>query len=98
MTRAKFASPIYVDDGAHVIREIHCLDEALDFLDDWPKSRRGPIYKTAVNACNAAQQGKMSIVSACGAFKSFARATSILRETQPTIAWGQPSNQQRNRP
>ncbi|WP_442920894.1 DUF982 domain-containing protein [Mesorhizobium sp. CCNWLW176] len=96
MTRAKFASPIDVDDGPHLIGEIHCLEEALDFPEDWPRWGRGPIDRTAVSACTAARLGRMSIDSACGAFKSFARATSILRETQPTITWWQPPNQHRS--
>ncbi|WP_436163446.1 DUF982 domain-containing protein [Mesorhizobium sp. LjRoot246] len=40
-----------------IVQEITCLDDALDFLDEWPIHRRGPIFDTARRACHRAFDG-----------------------------------------
>jgi hypothetical protein len=47
-------TPVFVKGGEHLIQEIRSLDDALDFLDEWPRTRQGPIYEiglTSVPPC-----------------------------------------------
>ncbi|TIW21017.1 MAG: DUF982 domain-containing protein, partial [Mesorhizobium sp.] len=49
-----FDSPVFVKSGNSFIQEIACLEDALEFLYEWPKHKRGPIYQTALRACQRA--------------------------------------------
>ncbi|TIT98616.1 MAG: DUF982 domain-containing protein, partial [Mesorhizobium sp.] len=46
-----FDSPVYVKSGNSLIQEVACLEDALEFLYEWPKHKRGPGYDTALRAC-----------------------------------------------
>ena len=39
-----FEAPVFVKDGKHLIQEIHSLDDALDFLEEWPLNRREDLH------------------------------------------------------
>ncbi|TGV59899.1 DUF982 domain-containing protein, partial [Mesorhizobium sp. M2D.F.Ca.ET.160.01.1.1] len=54
MNDRMFDSPVFVKSGNSLIQEIACLEDALEFLYEWPKNRRGPIYETALRACQGA--------------------------------------------
>jgi hypothetical protein len=51
MNDRMFDSPVFVKDGNSLIQEIASLEDALEFLYEWPQHRRGPIYRTALRAC-----------------------------------------------
>jgi len=68
-----------VEDGAV---EIETLQEAVRFLDEWPASRRGPVYACARRGCAAAMSGTMKVDDARKALESFARITGILARRQ----------------
>jgi hypothetical protein len=53
-----------VKDGNHLIQEISCLEDALEFLYEWPQSRRGPIYHTALRACQKVYEGNYTLSAA----------------------------------
>ncbi|RVC40815.1 DUF982 domain-containing protein, partial [Mesorhizobium sp. M4A.F.Ca.ET.090.04.2.1] len=44
MNDRMFDSRVYVKSGKSLIQEIACIEDALEFLYEWPKNRRGPIY------------------------------------------------------
>lgn len=77
MNDRTFDAPVYVRDGKHLIQEIRSLDDALDFLEDWPLNRRGPIYETAMRACNRAYSRDVPLDVARTAFIGFARSAGI---------------------
>ncbi|AMS42494.1 MULTISPECIES: DUF982 domain-containing protein [Aminobacter] len=77
--------PLYVRDGLRIIREIECLSDALAFLRDWPETRRGPIYHSAVRACRAAQAGQLHLDGARNAMQCFARSVGILEVAPVSI-------------
>ncbi|RLP26335.1 DUF982 domain-containing protein [Mesorhizobium sp. YM1C-6-2] len=52
-------------------------DEALDFLDKWPRNRRGPIYEIALRACRGAYSHDVPLDVARSAFVGFARSAGI---------------------
>jgi hypothetical protein len=66
--------------------DIEDLDQALQFLRDWPADRRGPVYQAAYNACTAAREGYLTIEEARKSLSGFARITGILRREEPRPA------------
>ena len=36
-----FDSPVYVKDGSLVVQQIQSIEDALDFLEEWPLDKRG---------------------------------------------------------
>ena len=77
MTSLAFLAPVQVKTN-DVIRDINSVREALVFLNQWPKARRGPVYSCAVRSCNAAIAGQMTTEQARRAFVSFARIAGVL--------------------
>ncbi|WP_082525408.1 DUF982 domain-containing protein [Mesorhizobium sp. Root102] len=72
-----FDRPIFVKNGK-VREEISSMIDALNFLGEWPKGRRGPIYDTVVRACDCASNGQIRVSIAHDAFVSFAKSVKIL--------------------
>lgn len=94
MNGRTFGSPLQVKDGAFV-REIACLDDALEFLYDWPPQRRGPIYETARRACQRALEGQHPVEIGRSAFAAFARSARILVESPGVMPWMTTPNNQK---
>ncbi|MCV0396754.1 MAG: DUF982 domain-containing protein [Rhizobiaceae bacterium] len=70
-----------------MIREITTLEDAFDFMEEWPESRRGTIYHTALRALRAAHDKHLPMHAARNALEGFARSARIL-ETGPVVpAW-----------
>jgi hypothetical protein len=63
-----FDVPVFVRSGEHYVQEICSLDDALDFLEEWPRNRQGPIYETALRACHRAYCRDVPIGVARGRF------------------------------
>lgn len=80
MTSLAFLVPVQVKTNG-VIHEINTVREALVFLNQWPKPRRGPVYSCAVRSCYAAIAGQMTTDQARKAFVGFARIARILAES-----------------
>ena len=80
MTSLAFLAPVQVktSDARH---DIGSVREALVYLNQWPKARRGPVYNCAVRSCNAAIAGQMTTEQARQAFVSFARITGVLAKS-----------------
>ncbi|RJT23482.1 DUF982 domain-containing protein [Mesorhizobium waimense] len=80
MTSPAFLAPVEVKTN-DVIHDIKSVREALVFLNQWPKARRGPVYSCAVRSCNAAIGGQMTTEQARQAFVSFARIAGVLAKS-----------------
>lgn len=64
--------------------EIEDLEQALQFLREWPVNRRGPVYDAANNACSAARDGYLGVEEARKSLSGFARIMGISRQrTRP---------------
>lgn len=87
MNDKTFGSPVFVKDGSFVIQEILSVADALDFLDEWPRKRRGVIYETAQRALHAAHDGRYPVSAAREAFASWARSAKILEDVSTTPPW-----------
>jgi len=82
-----FDSPVYVKEGSSLIQEIACLEDALEFLYNWPKHRRDPVYRMTLNACQSAFEGKTPLSAARRAFCKFAQSLDIFEEVTVPLPW-----------
>ncbi|BBD41028.1 hypothetical protein Amn_pb00190 (plasmid) [Aminobacter sp. Y103A] len=80
-----FEHSVHVKDAHNVIRDISSIEDALQFLAQWPEHRRGSIYDVASRACCFARDDRVPIDVARSAFASFARSAGILRHTPVPI-------------
>ena len=80
-----FDAPVFVKAGKHLIQEICSLDDALDFLEDWPLNRRGPIYETALRACHRAYTRDVPLEVARNAFIGFARSAGVYEKVDSLL-------------
>lgn len=82
-----FDSPVFVRGADSLIREIACLEDALEYLYEWPKHRRGPIFQTALRACQRAFDSGYPLTAARDAFRGFAKAANILENASAPPPW-----------
>ena len=87
MNDRMFDSPVFVKSGNSLVQEIACLEEALEFLYEWPKHRRGPIYHTAARACRRAFDNNYPVSTAREAFLGVAKAARIAEEVTAPLPW-----------
>ncbi|MDI6028895.1 DUF982 domain-containing protein [Corticibacterium sp. UT-5YL-CI-8] len=82
-----FEQPIFVEDSAHIVREIACLGAALDFLEEWPEDRRDMIFDVVLRACYDVNDGKKPISVAQKAIEGFAKRKGILVDPATVMPW-----------
>lgn len=87
MSERTFESPVFVRAAEGLIQEIACLEDAFDFLHEWPRHRRGVIYETAKRACCRAFDGSVPPKVARDAFVGFARSAKILEDVSVAMPW-----------
>jgi hypothetical protein len=83
MDDKRFINPVYVADGARMIRQIASLEEAIEFLETLRKPVNGTVHATALKACYRAAAGRMSVEDARRAFEGFAKMSRILEDVSP---------------
>lgn len=81
MASLRFEQTIFVR-AKHFIQEICGLDDAFDFLDEWPDNERDVIYQTAVRACRDASIGRLPLYAAEETFRRFAKKKGIWEEIE----------------
>jgi hypothetical protein len=82
-----FDKPVFVKQGTGIIQEIACLEDALEFLYEWPRKRRGPIHHTALRACQKVYESDYSLSAAKQAFIGFAKSARILEDVRTPMPW-----------
>lgn len=87
MSEKMFESPVFVRVAEGLIEEIACLEDALEFLYDWPMKRRGSIHQTAVRACQRAFEGSFPLSGAQDAFVGFAKSAKIFEDIREPMPW-----------
>ncbi|HET9537699.1 MAG TPA: DUF982 domain-containing protein [Mesorhizobium sp.] len=69
MDRKPFDSTVCIRIGPQsTMREVKSTKGACECLIDWPQAQRGPAYRDAVDACNAAISGNGTAEAARAAF------------------------------
>jgi hypothetical protein len=79
MDRLQFKVPVRVAPVPGMpVEEIYSVEQALDFLQEWPAGRQGPMYQKAFNACFGATVDVVNTEDACRAFMAFCRASGLI--------------------
>lgn len=94
MNDRMFDNPVFVKQGTSIIQEIACLEDALEFLYEWPENRRGPIFHTALRACQKVYESDYPLSAAKQAFIGFAKSVKILEEVSSPLPWMVPNTGQ----
>lgn len=87
MNDRMFTNSVFVKNENSTIQEIACLEDALEFLYEWPMNRRGPIYQTALRACQRAFDSDYPRIAFRDAFASFAKSAKILEDVSTRVPW-----------
>jgi hypothetical protein len=87
MSERTFDDPVFVMNGNRLIQEIACLEDALEFLYEWPKNRRGPIYRTALRARQKVYESDYPLSAARDSFVGFAKSVRILEKISAPLPW-----------
>jgi hypothetical protein len=93
MDKLQFILPIrIVTEWGAPVTEIYSVEEALTFLDNYPKGRESPVYQRALNSCFAAGAGEDSADNARKALVAFSRMMGILAKDSAGPAWSDRSD------
>lgn len=74
----KFALPVTVAVGLCGARDLCTVDDILEFLDEWPAARRGPIREQVKRMCLAVYTGEATCEDAREMFVAYARLLNVL--------------------
>lgn len=77
----KLDLPVTVSVGLSGSRDLCTIDDILEFLEDWPPARRGPIREDVKRMCLAVFAGEATCHEARQAFVSYARLINVLEPT-----------------
>ncbi|MGX5843535.1 DUF982 domain-containing protein [Mesorhizobium sp. ArgA1] len=91
-----FDSPVLVRSESGLVQEIVGIEDALEFLYEWPKNRRGVIYDTALRACQRAFDSGYPLPAARQAFCGFARSARIYDDVTSALPWAATGAQSRD--
>jgi hypothetical protein len=87
MSTMAFDRPIYLKEGKYLVREIASVDDAIDFLFEWPEDKRDLIHEAALNTCLMAHDGLKPIKVARDAMRAFGKKKGILEKTPAIQPW-----------
>lgn len=86
MESRAFAKPIYLKDGT-LVREVTNVDDAIDFLAEWPSSKRDVLHEAAMRTCIMAHDGLKPVKVARDALRAFAVKKDILEKEPAVRPW-----------
>ena len=87
MNEKLFDSPVYVKDGNLVVRQIQCIEDAVDFLEHWPQDKRGMVFEMTQQALYSACEARLPLAAARNAFAGWARSEGILEDVSTAPVW-----------
>ncbi|ASW09688.1 DUF982 domain-containing protein [Rhizobium sp. 11515TR] len=77
MTSHVFDRPLFVR-RKHFIQEICCLDDIVDFLEEWPEEKRGAAHVVMLRACRDAVVGQFPLSAVRKNFERFLKKNDML--------------------
>lgn len=82
-----FDRPVYLKEQKNLVREITAVEEAIDYLEDWPERERDLIHEAALKTCYMAHDGLKPLRAARDAIRSFAKKKGILAKEPAVKPW-----------
>jgi len=86
MESRAFAKPIYLKDGT-LVREIANVEEAIEFLMEWPEDKRDILHDPTMRTCVMAHDGLKPVKVARDALRAFAVKKDILAKEPAVRPW-----------
>ncbi|MBN9047617.1 MAG: DUF982 domain-containing protein [Rhizobiales bacterium] len=85
MSDLLFDKPVFAKANHHLVREIACVGDAIDFLEEWPEGDRDVIFDMTWKACCDAHNGFKPASAAQNAIEGFARKRGILEKPEHVL-------------
>ena len=82
-----FDRPVYLKESKDLVREITCLEDAIDFLEEWPQRDRDIVHDATLKTCYMAWDGHKPIGVARDAIRSLGKMKGILMKTPGVQPW-----------
>ena len=82
-----FDRPVYLKERKDLVREIVAVEEAIDFLEDWPERERDLVHEAALKTCYMAHDGLKPLRAARDAIRAFAKKKGILTKAPAVQPW-----------
>ncbi len=73
--------PVTVCLGTSCTRNLYTIEDILEFLDEWPPARRGPIREQVRRTCLSVYAGEATREDARETFVTYARLMNVLEPT-----------------
>ena len=87
MSGKLFSRPVFIRMGKHLVHELATIDDAIEFLEDWPLRDRDLIHETVLRACIEAHDGYKPLNVARDAIRTFAVKKGILEDPASVMPW-----------
>ncbi len=87
MESTTFAKPIYLKDGKALVREVTSVEDAVEFLVDWPEDKRDALHETTLRTCIMAHDGLKPTKVARDALRAFGAKKDILEKEPAVKPW-----------
>lgn len=78
---AKLHLPVTVFVGSRGSRDLCTVEDIIEFLEEWPPARRGPLREDVRRLCLAVYAGEATAEEARATFVAFARLMNVLEPT-----------------
>ena len=87
MNDQMFSSPVFVKHEDSIIQQISSVEDALEFLYEWPKMQGDAILDKALAACQRAFESDYPRSAAKDAFTDFAKHAGIHEDVDALLPW-----------
>ncbi|OHV81636.1 DUF982 domain-containing protein [Rhizobium sp. LCM 4573] len=87
MIAKMFDRPVYLKERRDLVREINCVEDAIDFLEDWPEPDKDLDHEAALRTCYMAQDGLKPLRVARDAIRAFGAKKGILMKAPAVRPW-----------
>lgn len=82
-----FDRPVYLKERKDLVREITAVEDAIDFLEDWPERERDMLHDVTLKTCYMAHDGHKPLSVARDAIRSFGKKKGILVKQPAVQPW-----------
>lgn len=87
MISTMFDRPVYLKERKDLVREITCVEDAIDFLTDLPERDHDLIYDATLKTCYMAHDGHKPLGVARDAIRAYGMKKGILVKEPAVQPW-----------
>lgn len=87
MNEKTFDRPVYLKEGKYLVREITGIEDAIDFLEEWPEKGRDLMHDVTLKTCVMAHDGHKPLKVARDAIRAFGKRKGILVKAPAVQPW-----------